>query len=326
MNSNINLNQLFYFSAVGRSGSYSRAAEELSVSQPDVYRSVKRLEKECGVKLLERHGKGVCLTQGGRALYEYAAQMASLKNLAEEAVAAQKGLMSGTVSIGASCAVASNLLPSMLGRWMDARPNVEVHVVLGQSEQLQDLLLKGAIDALIGSGLNWRPGLQRQVIFSDSVEVVCCSGHRLAGSGLISIKKLSRERLIVPPRGNGTRDELDQIEIQYGVRFKIALEVNRQEVIKRLCRAGLGIALLPRSVIDEEIANKQLCLLQVEGFPRTRLCFLVLRAGKVLAPEIRSLLAAVDSWASERQARQSLTRAPHPPGEKTFAVLNERVS
>ncbi|MBI2906613.1 MAG: LysR family transcriptional regulator [Chloroflexi bacterium] len=296
----MNLNQFVYFFTVAKNGNYTWAAEELGISQPVVYKSVRSLERQCGLKLLERQGKGVAPTKAGRAVFEYAAQVAFFKKLAEQTIAEEKEPMSGHITIGAGTHFGGYLLPNVLAQWMSEHPHVSLTIMQGTHEQMRDLLQQDGVDFLLATGFGGFPGFQTKLILSDALVVVARAGHPLEKSGLISVSELSREPLIVSLKGSSSRQEIDAIESEYGIRFRIAVEVNRHDMIKQLCRAGVGIGILPRSIVAEELEDRRLCVLDVEGFPRTRRYFLVQRSGKVLTPEMQSLIAAIESGAEER--------------------------
>lgn len=295
----MNLNQLVYFYAVGKTGNYHRAADEVGVSQPAIYKSVKSLERGCGLKLLEWEAGKLVLTKAGKTLHEYAAEVASLEALAEQAVAAEKESVSGHISIAVGTHIGAYLLPKILSRWMSEHPGVTLSVVHCGHDQMEGLLLGEQVDFVLSYGSSWAPGLQTQPmpIFSDSLVVAAPSGHRLAGANFVSIKELTREQFIVATRGTPSRAEIDLIEAQYGVRFRIAVEVNRHDTIKRLCCSGIGVAILPKAVVTEEVENGGISLLNVEGFPRSRPCVLVYRKGKAPTPQMNSLLVALELWA-----------------------------
>lgn len=301
----MNLNQLVHFYAVGKTGNYSRAAQELDVSQPAIYKSVRSLERACGLKLLERQGKGVSLTKGGRVLFEYAAQIASLNDAAQQAIAEESGPMSGHISIGTGTRIGGYLLPDILGRWISEHPYVTLSIIQGQHQRLRELLLQDRLDFLLSADSQRSAGLVTQVIFSDSLVVVSRAGHPLERLSIIPLRLLAKEPFIAPLTGSPTREELDQIQSQYGVGLRIAVEVNWHFMIKQLCLAGVGIGAVPKSIVMREIENKELSVLNVEGFPRGRRYFLVRRAGKVLTAEMRSLLAAVEFWGQEENRRVS---------------------
>ncbi|MFH1486525.1 MAG: LysR family transcriptional regulator [Chloroflexota bacterium] len=294
------LNQLQYFCAVARVGSYSRAAEELDVSEPVVHRAIRRLEKACGTRLLERIGNRVCLTKSGKAIHDHATQIVSLSDLTEQALVEEKGLISGEISIGAGTPVSSYLLPDILSKWMGEHPRVKIFITIAQGKEKYELLLEDRLDLIFTSLREPAHGLRRQLIFADALVVVAPADHPLAESGLLSVAELSGERMILPSRESSIRGEIEEIEIQHGVQFNVVMEVNKPDTIKQFCRAGIGIAILPKSIVADEIENRGLHLLNVEGFPRSHPYFLAYRVGKVLTPEMQSLLSAVRVWVRKR--------------------------
>lgn len=302
----MNLNQLLYFCTVARTGNYSRAGDELDVSQAAVYRAVKRLEKASGQKLLEKVGMRVCLTKVGRSLYEYGSQIAQLQSDAEATLAGEREFLSGSISLGAGTPIASYALPDILAKWLSDHPRLSVSVVLGVTSHLQRLLSEDRLDVVLAPGVAWAPGARKELIYMDSLVVVSAPEHPFVKKcRLIRLTELGSERLIAPFRDSSIRDEIEQIQHDYGVQLTVGLEVNRQDTIKRLCRAGVGIAVLPKSVVIEEVNNNQLGLLDVEGFPRQWPYFLIYRAGKTLTPEMRSLISAVRMWVGEKLERST---------------------
>ncbi|MFH1486320.1 MAG: LysR family transcriptional regulator [Chloroflexota bacterium] len=299
----MNLNQLVYFYVVGKTGNYHRAADEVGVSQPAIYKSVNSLERACGVKLLEWRAGRLFLTKVGTALYEYAAEVAALETLAEQAVVAEKEPVSGHISIAVGTHIGTYLLPKILKRWLPQHPGVTLSVVHCSHREMEGLLLAEQVDFALSYGSSWGPGLQAQPmpIFSDSLVVAAPIGHRLVGANFVSVKDLTREQFIVATRGTPSRAEIDLIEAQYGVRFRVVVEVNRHDTIKHLCRAGIGVAVLPKAVVIEEVENGHISLLNVEGFPRSRPCVLVYRKGKAPTPQMKSLLNALERARLEKR-------------------------
>lgn len=294
------LNQLLYFCAVTRTGSYSRAAEEADVSVAVVYRAIRTLEKECGVKLLERIGKAICPTPAGRGIYDYVLQITSLADQTSQALARYKGVMSSRISIGGDTTISSSLLPEVLVSWMAEHPNVALSVSQGRRDEIETSLLEERLDLGLSSRGEHTPGLRRELVFSDNLVVVCVPDYQLPKTGVVRLPALSKEKMIMPYRGTPIRDEIEQVEYQYAVQFKVALEVNRQYIMKRFCEKGAGIAVLPMSVVADDVASSRLRIVNVEGFPRTRAYFLVHRTDKLLTPEITSLISAIHAWAESR--------------------------
>ncbi|MBI2907154.1 MAG: LysR family transcriptional regulator [Chloroflexi bacterium] len=297
------LTQLRYLCALAKTGSYTVAAEECGVSESVVHRAVASLGKACGIRLFERTPAGIRLTAAGTAIHEYATQISSLVDLADHALLREKGLLSGSLAIGAGTAALLHLLPEVLAPWLVEHPHVRVSISEGRTSSLEQLMLNGRLDLMFAYGNKWSEQLQRQQIFVDSLVVVSTPEHRFARYKAVSLRELSQERLILMQKGTLARLETEQIEAQYGVQFTSAVEVERFETARTLCRAGAGLAIIPRTTVSEDIDNKQMCVLNVESFPRSRPYFVLYRGGAILTPEISSFLAVVQRWALERSSR-----------------------
>lgn len=314
-----NLNRLLYFCSVAKRGSYSRAAEEANVTEPVVHRAVKDLEKSCGTRLLERVGGRVQLTQCGGVIFEYATQIAALADQVQQAVAEFRGRVSGSISIGAGMTIAPHLLPAVLPKWISEHPHVQVSIVEGKSEDLEKEVLEGRLDLIISPRTKWAPGLKREIVFSDKLVALSAPGHAFARRDLVRVADLSAERMILAPAYSSILREVEELGSQYGVQFRLPVGINRLDLVKPLCKAGVGIAILPMSAAVEEIVNRQLCLLNVEGFPRPRPYYAVYRTNSGLTPEMKSFLRAVGLWVREmhRRLRQTASldgeATPHNP-------------
>ncbi|MFH1487016.1 MAG: LysR substrate-binding domain-containing protein [Chloroflexota bacterium] len=293
------LTQLLYFCSVARTGSYTRAAGEFNVSEPVVHRALKSLEKSCGAKLLERQPHGVSLTKAGGALFAYASQIGSLTQQAEQAMTEERGLVSGEIVIGAGTNVAVHLLPHILGKWMVDHPRVDIKIRVGLGLDNLKLLIDDRLDMILTPNRESGPGLKRQLIFADSLLAVAAPAHKATNSSFIAIGDLTRERIILSPRDSAIRQKIEEVEHTYGVKFTKVMEVNNQDAIKEFCRAGVGIAVLPRATVAEEIGENKLRVLNAEAFPLSYPYFLLYKSSRSLTPEMRSLLTAVSRWVDE---------------------------
>ncbi|MBI2907066.1 MAG: LysR family transcriptional regulator [Chloroflexi bacterium] len=293
------LNQLFYFCAVARTGSYARAAEELDVSEPVVHRALRTLQKSSGLKLFECVGRRVCLTKSGSAVHAYATQIVSLAEMTNQTFEEERGPISGEISIGAGHNVGLHLLPHILQKWMLEHPRVNINVTISEGREMRTLLFHDRLDLILTSSTENAPGLRRQLVFADALLPVAAPSHPLATSSSISLIDLSKERAILSPMPSAIRKRIGVVEDQYGVRLRKVMEVSNQDAIREFCKAGVGIAILPRATVADDIINSKLVYLNVEGFPQTHPYFLVHRTGRILTQEMRLLLVAIKQWISE---------------------------
>lgn len=293
--------QLTYFCSLVRNGTYSRAAEECDVSEPAIHRSIRSLEKACGMELVGKNGKRLRLTPAGRDVYESGLQINSIIDQTRQSLIEKERAIRGSISIGGGTTVLLHLLPQVLATWMSENPHISVSIMEGRVGIMQDRLLDDRLDLVFASDANWSKELHKQQIFTDSLVVVSAPGHFLTKHGLIPLSQVSKERIIVASTGTSTHDEIERIETRYNVQFTSKVEVERHYTARMLCMAGVGLAIVPRSLVNDDLRNKRLSLLNAEGFPSSRPYFVIYRRDKILTREMQSLLGAVGSWVQKRR-------------------------
>ncbi|MBI2907188.1 MAG: LysR family transcriptional regulator [Chloroflexi bacterium] len=289
----MNIKQLLYFHTVASYGNYSRAAEELGISEPVIHRAVRKLEGQYGLKLLERRGRRISLTEAGSSLFNHAAQIASLAQLAERVLLERTRTISGKITIGTDSHAIFYVLPDVILKWMADHPSVKIVLRQERAADLEKLLMEGEIDVVFGSAKRWPPELRSQPIFLDRLVVVSAPTHPAVGRAVLPISQLSQQRLILRGEGCEIRAVLGEVEQEYGVRLNAAVELSWDFPIKQLCVAGVGAAVMPLSSVQNDVANGRLCILNVEGFPRDYPYYVVFGRDKALTEESQSLLSAI---------------------------------
>ena len=245
------------FSAVARHGSFSRAAEELYVSQPAVSKHVAALERELGVRLLERGRSGAALTDAGRRLVDYVVRAEALLASGRRALA-DPG--EGTLSIAASGIPGTYLLPRPLADFARDNPLVEIDLRLSTSGGALELVRAHEFELGIVGGLSPPPELTSEALADDEVILVGpphLGGRRLRPRELEDLTWISREE------GSATRASLEAALWQIGVTPRRRLVLDSWEAVKRSAAEGLGVAAVSRFALDEELAAGTLAVLDV---------------------------------------------------------------
>ena len=245
------LRQLEHFIAVTEESSFTRAAQRLHVVQSTLSVSIRTLERELGVQLLERTTHRVRLTDAGRALLAEARNALGALDAARDAVAAVQGGVRGTIRVGIMNSLQLVDLAAVLTRYHEERPLVQIvpHTAVGGSVELVAGVLDGTLDlafaALPGpypSGLAVRP------LASEPLLLACPDDHRLARRERVALSDLHGERFVDFPVGWGTRAIVDRAFEQAGVLREIAVEVSDVPTAVDLVRAGFGCAFLSDSL------------------------------------------------------------------------------
>lgn len=267
------LRQLETFLCVARRRSFTRAAEELHLTQPAVTRQIAALEAELKTPLFDRLGKSVPLTAAGEMLLRYAGQILRLAADAQEAVA-EVGLgASGRLAVGASTTLATYVLPGVLTRFRAAHPGVDVTIRTGVSAHITGLVLSGGVDL----GLVTNEGLTDTVLSLEPLGeyetvLVTPPGHPLTQHDTVTALALVGQPLLLMEPGTNLRHYVDQLFASTGVVLTPTMELDSVETIKRMVEVGLGISLLPRVAVETEVAAGTLVarsLVEAEKFQRS---------------------------------------------------------
>ena len=278
--------QLAAFNAVARLGSVSRAASELHLTQPAVSIQLKLLEESAGAPLLEREGRGVRLSAAGEVMADYAARILDLWREAGDEMAAQRGVFSGTLRVGA-VTTAEYLLPPLLVAFAALNPDVKVKLRVGNRDEIVSMLGGQEVDIAI---MGRPPGELKTtaVAFAKHpMAFLAAPQHPLMSQRKITLADLAGANLLVRERGSGTRTTLERLHKDAGVPLRIGSEMSSNEAIKQMCAAGFGAAFMSLHTCGLELEAGLLALLPMAGNPLEREWFAMHLATRRL-PQVAS--------------------------------------
>ncbi|MET7285437.1 LysR family transcriptional regulator [Streptomyces sp. NPDC005573] len=250
----MDLQQMRYVLAVADTANFTRAAERCHVVQSALSHQVARLEKELGARLFERTSRRVRLTKAGEAFMPAARQALEAAERARAEVAAATGEIRGRLTVGSIPTVAAVDLPAVLRDFHSSYPQVQIVLRAGSSERLVEQVRDGELDAaFLGVQPGYRPQGVRNREFAESPHVaVLALGHHLADEDEVDLRLLAGEVFVDFAEGSAARAQSDQAFASAGLRRDVAFEVSGVELMVRMVRNGLGIALLPAS-FDAEL-------------------------------------------------------------------------
>ncbi len=279
---NITLRQLQVFQAVARHLNYTRAAEELFLSQPAVSMQIKQLEEILGESLFEQMGKKVYLTEAGREVYRYSQAIENQLNEMLMVLSEMKGLHYGKLTLTVA-STANYFVPTLLGIFSKRHKGVTVDIDVTNRENLLKALAANTTDfAIMGSppeGLGVE--LEAHPFMQNPLVMLASPDHPLAGRDYIPLEELAEETFIMREPGSGTRAALERFFNERGIiGFTKTMEMNSNEAIKQAVQAGLGLGVLSIHTMEVELMLKRLTVLNVEGFPIMRNWYIVHRKGK----------------------------------------------
>ena len=280
---NATFRQLQVFEAVARHLSFSRAAEELRMSQPGASMQVKQLEKQAGLPLFEQLGKKIYLTSAGNEMLRYSRAIIGQLKEADEALAAQKGIRGGRLNI-AVISAGDYFFPGLLAEFCRRHENVTVRLDVNNRDKIVHRLADNTTDLAVMLHPPEDPDMVADAFAPQPHVIVAAPDHALARKRRISLQALAKEAFIVRERGSDTRAVMEEMLAEYQVKFNITMEIRSTETIKQAVVSGMGISFLSAHTIGLELEIGRLVVLDVEGFPVTRQWHIVHHRNKRLPP------------------------------------------
>jgi DNA-binding transcriptional LysR family regulator len=286
------------FEAVARQLSYTRAAEELHLSQPAVSMQVRQLEDEVGLPLFEKLGRTIDLTEAGRELYYYSRSINRSLQEMEEVLEALKGVSRGRLSVAVASTV-NYFAPRLLAAFHLRYPGISLKLDVTNRETLVRQLEANSVDMVMMGQPPEAVDVESEVFMTNPLVVIAPPGHPLVNERAIPLSRLSAETFVMREPGSGTRQAMERYFAEHGVAIRHGMQMTRNEAIKQAVRAGLGLSVVSLHTIELELETRRLVTLDVAGFPIERHWYLVYRRGKRLSPAARAFRDFVVSEARE---------------------------
>jgi len=280
---NATLRQLKVFETVARRLSFSRAAEELYLTQPAVSIQVKQLEGHAGQPLFEQLGKKIYLTPAGVEMLHYARAIIQQFHEAEEAMARLQGIAGGKLNVSVISA-GDYFFPRLLAEFTKRNPGVTLNLAVHNREEL----LHQLADNLTDLAVMVRPPLDldtTNLSFAPHPYVIVAPPHHhLAGKKKIPFSALAKEAFVVREKGSDTRNSMEEVFAGRLPNLNIAMEITSMETVKQAVIADMGISFLSAHTISLELQVGNLVVLDVQGFPAILNWYLIHRKSKRLPP------------------------------------------
>jgi DNA-binding transcriptional LysR family regulator len=262
----VEIRQLRAFVAIAETGTFTAGALRVHVTQAAISMQIRQLESEIGARVFVRAPRHVILTEAGEQLLRRARHILREHDAALDEIAELAGAERGRLRIGsASAMVLTEQLPTILKDLRKQHPAAEISVVSGTSEVLVDQILAGEVDiAFVSLPVDVR-GIKTERLSEDQLVAIASPRHRLAKQRTISAYTLAGERLILGERGGNTRRLIDQFFAQAGVTLRVAMELSRQQAIKRMVEEDMGVGIVPLQSVREEVEKGKLIRWWIEG-------------------------------------------------------------
>jgi DNA-binding transcriptional LysR family regulator len=283
----MDLRRLEVFCKVYELKSFSRAGKACLLSQPTVSEHIRHLETHLDVRLFDRLGREVVPTRAGEILYNYARRMLNLKREARQTLARYRGKMSGDLELGGSTIPGQYILPSLIGRFREKFPNIFIKLVIADTMKIANMVLDGGLElGVVGAKIK-NNKLQFKKLFYDELVLAVSPDHHWAKRSAIRLEELSHAPFIMREQGSGTRMTMLEILEQAGLdarEFKAVAEMGSTDAIRQAIKAKVGVSILSRRAIADELQFERLCHIPVQGLSLTRHFYLVTHKKRSRSP------------------------------------------
>ena len=283
----MDLHKLRIFQTIARTGSFTRAAEQLFMTQPTVSQQLALLESELGSALIERRPRRQALTIAGQTLLPYAEQILKLVEEARTNTRAAAGLAERTLRLGVGHTLATYLLPDLLRRYRDSHPTYSVHISVGNSTELLDSIAASDIDVgLIGTPTE-HPEINVTPFMDDRLVVIVAADDLWAERHSVALSELKLRTLLTREPGSALHAAVERLLGHQQNTIVLA----ETEAIKRCVEAGVGVALVQSIAVKRELAQGDLCALALQDADASRCYAYAMRHNWQVNAAVQALIA-----------------------------------
>lgn len=246
--------QVFY--TVAKQLSFTKAAEQLFMTQPAVTFQVKQLEEHFNTRLFERSHGRIALTPAGRIVVEYAERILTMSEEMDTRVADLTGVVAGPLLLGASTTIAEFILPQILGEFKARHPEVQAHMTVANSETIVNRVADHTIDVGLIESPSYLPSLQNEICCDDELVLICAPTHALATRRTVTAHDIAAIPIVRREPGSGTREFTDNYFRERGVPpedLNLVMELGSPEAMKGVVETGIAVAIVSRATIAKEL-------------------------------------------------------------------------
>lgn len=283
----MDLKTLEVFCRIVELHSFTRAAEAVSLTQPTVSGHIKELEAELGLPLLDRAGRSVTPTAAGEILYGYARRILGLRMEAQQAIGEHKGGLTGDLAVGGSSIPGAYVLPTLIAAFKQDHPEAALALHVSGSREI----VRGVGDGTYEVGMvgaRFEEGRVRYERYTqDELVLAVPTSHPWAARGVIRLRDLVGQPVIMREKGSGTRKAMERAFAEHAVdtqRLRVVLEITSNEAVRQAVKAGAGIAVISRRAVQDDIRCGLLAALRFQGTRLVRDVFLVTHRTRSRSP------------------------------------------
>ena len=284
----ITFRQLETFAAVCRLNSFTKAADALHLTQPAVSIQIKQIADTIGLPLFEQNGRDIALSPAGEELLQTVRSLDDIWNRFESAIDELKGLKRGKLRV-ALVTTAKYFLPRMLGSFCKRYPDIDLELEIANRANIVQRLRSNQDDLYVMSYPPDDLDIVRMPFLNNDYVVVAPAAHWAVGKQ-VSLQDLAAEPFLFREQGSGSRHVIDQHMHETGTQLKVRLALASNEAIRDLVASGMGLSVLSRHALGNDLARDGLAILNVDGFPVKQVWNVVYLRNKILSLPARAFL------------------------------------
>jgi DNA-binding transcriptional LysR family regulator len=308
----VNLNQVQVFCTVAKHLSYSMAAEELFITQPAVSQQVKALERQLNVKLFERVGHKLFLTEAGEKVLTHGQAMLTTRAEMEQALAMLRGSGRGRLALGANTTGGMYVAPPIIRALRDLSPEVEATLQIETTNRILERVMQNMIDVAIVTGPVEDRRFAIRDLCDDEVYLIVSPSHPFAGRSSVSPAEVAAEDFAVPEPGSRTRMLIEQSFAERGHKLRVTMQLPGTEAVKKAVESNLAVAMVSRYSVPRELALGVLARVPIDGLVLDRPIHILHRKGKHLSPLARRFLAFAQEYVADDRHLSPPVLLPRP--------------
>lgn len=289
----INLNRLLTFHEAAEELNFSTAAQKLSITQPAVSAQIHNLEEDLGVKLFNRIGRIIALSEAGEVLKGFSRRIFRLLDEAESVMDELRLVRRGTLKIGTTTTYAGHIMPPLLSRFQTEFPMVKVILHEGSSMDIAKRVAKLEIEVAVVAYSGNLKNVQFDLLRQEELVLVLPPGHPLASRTSVSIKALAKEKFILREKGSSTRLIMRNLFRQHRINPPVVFETSNVDFIKEQVANGMGVSFLTRSAVSEELASGRMATAKLKEEKLKLEIYSAIRIGHELSQPARAFLDIV---------------------------------
>lgn len=298
----MNLRQIELFVAIAETGSFSRGAEAVSLTQSTVSQHIAALEAEVAAVLFDRMGRGVLLTAAGDLFLRHARLILAERDALLMSMAGLRGLEGVQLTIGASNIPANYLIPPILRRLQEQHPGISLTMITGDTSNILDRLERAEVElAVVGSRIPCRSTAFLPLL-RDSLVLVVGGGHRWQKRKSVALAELMSEPLVVREHGSGSGLSLDKALRQAGqdpAKMTVSARLGSNEAVLQAVSRGFGCAFVSELSVHQRPENKDLSVVEVQGLSVDRQIWLAKLQARTLSPAAEAFSALLGNYYSK---------------------------